>query len=128
MERRELLLAVVALTSCGKQPRSFENVLPKQVAGEWGRGDLVPLTEVPEPVSQLGLDSAAEATYKGSGVVRVRVFRMRAETSAFELMQKWRQSDGIAAYKGPFFFVATPQGTDPQAVGALLRALQQAAS
>jgi hypothetical protein len=53
---------------------------------------------------------------------------MRAETSAFELMQKWRPDHGIGAFQGPYFFVATPQGTDPQAVAALLRALQQGAS
>lgn len=128
MQRRDLLFAVLALGSCAKATKSFENVLPKQVAGGWERDALLPVREVPEAVSRLGLENGVETTYKGSGIVHVRAFRMRAETSAFELMQQWRQSDGIPAYKGPFFFVAVPQGSDPPAVGALLRALQQAAS
>jgi hypothetical protein len=128
MERRDFLLAVFALTSCAKATKTFENVLPKQVAGGWERSDIVPLVEVPETVSRYGVESAVETTYKGSGIVHVRAFRMRAETSAFELMQRWRQNDGIPAYQGAFFFVAMPQGTDPRSVGTLLRTLQQAAS
>ena len=128
MQRRDLLLSAMAMMSCEKAPRSFDQVLPRQAAGVWQRGEVLPLSQLPEPISRLGVQEAAETTYKGAGVVTVRAFRMKAETSAFELMQKWRPADGMAVYKGPYFFVAIPQGTDPQAVGALLRALQQSAS
>ena len=54
---------------------------------------------------------------------------MNAETSAFEMIQKWRQSDGLAAYQGPYFFVVSPSGeVSPVVIGELLRNLQKAVS
>jgi hypothetical protein len=41
----------------------------------------------------------------------VRVFEMNMPTSAFELIQKWRQQDGLAVYTGPYFIVADPAAT-----------------
>jgi hypothetical protein len=128
MLRRTVFVVFAGLAGCVRATKPFEKVLPEQIEGKWRRNELGSIAEVPELVSQLGFEEGVQTTYKGSGVVHVRAFRMRAETSAFELMQKWRPNEGIAAYKGPFFFVAIPQGTDPQAVAGLLRALQQAAS
>jgi hypothetical protein len=48
---------------------------------------------------------------------------MKGQTSAFELIQKWRQSDGLAVYSGPYFLVADP-GVGPDA-SRLLQALQK---
>jgi hypothetical protein len=62
-----------------------------------------------------------QTTYTGPASVAVRVFRMKAETSAFELIQKWRQSEGLAAYSGPYFFVASGERA-----GEVLRELQKA--
>jgi hypothetical protein len=50
---------------------------------------------------------------------------MKAETSAFELIQKWRQQDGLASYKGPYFFIARPEGATQPQTAAFLQALQQ---
>jgi hypothetical protein len=128
MRRRALFVVFIGLAGCGKAARPFEEVLPEQIAGGWQRNNLTSIRNVPQVVSQLGLEEGVETTYQGSGAVHVQLFRMRAETSAFELMQKWRPDQGVAAYKGPYFFVATSQGAAPHAVAALLRALQQAAS
>jgi hypothetical protein len=128
MERRDLVFGVIALASCARATKSFEDVLPRQIPGGWERNDLRSLAEIPEIVSRFGADSAVQTTYKGQGSVQLRAFRLRSETTPFELMQKWPLTDGIPAYKGAFFFVAVSQGADPQAVAALLRELQKAAS
>jgi hypothetical protein len=86
------------------------DVLPLTLAGGWKRGDVSALSDVPPVVSQLRPEEAAQARYTGPGAVTLRAFRMPAETSAFELIQKWRQSDGLAAYKGAYFFIATGEG------------------
>lgn len=76
------------------------------LAGVWKRSQVTSLSDIPALISQAGPEESAETTYTGPAIVNVQVFRMRSETSAFELMQKWRQSDGIAGYKGPYFMVA----------------------
>ena len=48
---------------------------------------------------------------------------MNVATSAFELIQKWRQQDGLAVYNGAYFVVAEP-GSAPQ-VSALLEGLRK---
>jgi hypothetical protein len=112
--------------ACSPPKKDFENVLLAQ-SGTWRRGDVSKPASIPELVSRLGVEDAAEATYSGAGKVTVHVFRMRAETSAFELMQKWRQQDGVATYKGAYFFVARAEGADAVAVSGLLRDLAAAA-
>lgn len=81
---------------------------------------------MPSLVTQSGVEDSAQTRYTGPGTVQVRAFRMRAETSAFELIQKWRQSDGLAVYKGPFFFVAEQESGNGQHAAQILRALQAA--
>ena len=96
------------------------DVLPSSLAGGWKRGDVFTLSDIPAVVSQLGPEESVQTVYTGPGTVTVRAFRMRAETSAFELIQKWRQSDGLAAYKGAYFFVVTGD-----AAAGVLRELQK---
>lgn len=48
---------------------------------------------------------------------------MNVPTSAFELIQKWRQQDGLAVYSGPYFIVADPGG--PQSASALLEGIRK---
>ena len=108
----------------------MDSVLPQQVANGWSRGAIsTPASDIPESVTALGIEESAETMYTGPASVRVRVFRMKAETSAFEMIQKWRQTDGLAAYKGPYFFIANSTGdASPVVIGGLLRGLQQAVS
>jgi hypothetical protein len=54
------------------------------------------------------MSRAILATYAGPATVTVRVFEMKLPTSAFELIQRWRQQDGLAVYTGPYFIVAEP--------------------
>ena len=71
------------------------------------------------------MEDSAAATYSGpAGNVDVQVFRLKGETNAFELMQRWRQSDGPAIYKGAYFFVA--QSGNASAAMKLLHAMQEA--
>jgi hypothetical protein len=95
----------------------------------WKRGDVKVPAEVPAAAESLGVVSSAEAVYAGAGRVRVRVLQMKAETVAFEMMQKWRHTDGLGAYKGPYFFIAQGEaGSAPQSVMELLGVLQKGAS
>ena len=126
MTRRNLMWVSLCVIGCSRSKKRIEEALPQQV-GTWRRGDVSKVAQQPEVVSNLGVEDAAQATYSGAGNVTVQVFRMRAETSAFELMQKWRQQDGIATYKGSYFFVARSEGADNVAVLAFLRDLAAAA-
>ena len=77
----------------------------------------------PELVRQLGLKRAAAADIRGTGPVSIRIYEMNVPTSAFELIQKWRQQDGRAVYSGPYFVVANA-AAGPEAA-SLLEALRK---
>lgn len=124
MLRRSLLCCMGLITACGTSPQSLDRILP-ETAGDWRRGTVQPLPEVPDAIARHGVAQAAETTYRNGSRIQVRVFRMKAPASAFELMQQWRQSEGLAAYQGAFFFVTKTDNADPKAVAALLRTLQE---
>ena len=119
MKRRDALVLCALFAGCGVSRKPLADSVPAELPGGWKRGNVAALPEVPELVSQFGPDESVRTQYSGPGSVDVRIFRMKAETSAFELIQKWRQSEGLAAYKGPHFFVATGDGA-----GDVLRLLQ----
>lgn len=102
-----VFLAILCLAACSGPSRSIEETLPAQLQG-WSRGQVSPLApaEAPDIVRQLGLKRAATAAYAGPATVQVRIYEMNVPASAFELIQKWRQQDGLAAYSGPYFLVA----------------------
>ena len=118
------LVIIASLVGCGSSTRPLTEAIPATV-DSWTRAQItsLPESEAPEMVRQLGLDQAVSATFTGPATVPVKIFRMKVQTSAFELIQKWRQSDGLAVYSGPYFIVADP-GSGSQA-GALLQALQK---
>jgi hypothetical protein len=108
-----LVVCMAILCACSSAPtRSLEEALPKQIAG-WTLSSTAQLerSSVPPVVEQLGMSRAILATYSGPAPVTVRVFEMNMPTSAFELIQKWRQQDGLAVYTGPYFIVADPAAT-----------------
>ena len=124
MIRSVLTLAAFLLLGCGGSPRALDESIPASVDG-WTRSQLVPISasDAPEIVRSLGLEQAAAATYTGTSRVSVKIYRMKVQTSAFELIQKWRQPDGLAVYSGPYFVVADPgSGAD---ASRLLQALQK---
>ena len=108
---RCLLLAAISITfmACSTSSKPLEEVLPASIDG-WKRTQVsaVDTTTAPELVKQLGVKRALAATYAGSETVTVRVYEMNVPTSAFELIQNWRQQDGLAVYSGPYFVVAEP--------------------
>src|SRR4051794_31745672 len=95
MQRSVLLGLFLLLYSCARAPKSFEEILPPELSGGWKRTAITRSAAIPPAVSQLGNADAAEATYSGVGTVRLSVYRMKSETAAFELMQKWRTTDGF---------------------------------
>ena len=124
MIRCVLIIAAFLLLACGESPRSLDESIPASIDG-WTRSQLVPIStsDAPEIIRNLGLEQAAAATYTGPSSVSVKIYRMKVQTSAFELIQKWRQSDGLAVYSGSYFVVADP-GSGPDA-SRLLKALQK---
>jgi hypothetical protein len=122
-----LCVASLLFVACSTPSKPLEDVVPANLAG-WTRTQIAPLdtASAPELVRQQGLKRAVFATYTGPASVTVRVYEMNVPTSAFELIQKWRQQDGLAAYQGPYFLVANPE-SGPQAatlLGALRKHLQ----
>src|SRR5688500_11530891 len=89
------VVCMAILCACSSAPtRSLEDALPKQVEG-WKLASTaqLELSAVPALVQQLGMSRAILATYAGPATETLRVFEMKLPTSAFELIQKWRQQD-----------------------------------
>ena len=116
MQRRKALMLCAFIVSCSGARKPLAEVLPADLPGGLKRGEVRPLTDVPSVIAQLGVEESAQTTYAGT---ELRIFRMKADTSAFEVIQKWRQTEGLAAYKGPYFFVA-----NGERAADVLRALQ----
>lgn len=118
------VVASVFLAGCSTASKPLDEVLPTNVNG-WARSSVSPMeaASAPELIRQLGLKRAASATYSGPASITVRVFEMNVPTSAFELIQKWRQQDGLAVYTGPYFLAAMP-GSPPE-TAKLLEALRK---
>lgn len=128
MDRRSVIFISLFLAACAKSGKSLSELLPSEPGG-WKRGDVKTPAEVPETAQALGVVDSAEALYLGDGRVRVRVLQMKTDTVAFELMQKWRHTDGLGANKGPYFFIAEGQaGSTPQSTMTLLGLLQKNAA
>jgi hypothetical protein len=123
MFRWAFLLISACLLACSGPSRSLEESIPSTVK-EWKRTAVSPLneSEAPPIVRQLGLKRAISATYQGPATVNVRVYEMKVPTSAFELIQKWRQQDGPAVYTGPYFLVAD---SNPETAAGLLEGLRK---
>jgi hypothetical protein len=125
--RRNFPFFFILATACTRPPRSLKDVLPGQVQRAWilKQTQALPSEEAPALIRSLGLRQAIRAVYEGNGAITVRLFEMNVEASAFELIQKWRQQDGLALYKGPYFFVAQSKGMDQATLASFLHAFQQ---
>lgn len=126
MSNRSVLVLLLLLTGCAKHSGDLTDVLPVEVQRAWTlkQTNNIAVDQAPELVRSLGLRRALVAQYEGNGRIDVRVFEMNVETSAFELMQKWRQNDDLAAYKGSYFLVASADGPDRATLSAFLQALR----
>ena len=113
---------------CGRSERDLRSLLPQQVDGGWSRADVQPLhaSDLPADITGMPWTNAVIARYRGPAAVNTRLIEMKSETVAFELMQRWRQSEGLAFYKGPLFVVCRPDGATPEQLSQFTRALQNA--
>jgi hypothetical protein len=127
LNRRYFIFISAAGITCTRPSKSLKDLLPGQVQRAWTlrQADALPVEEAPAIIRSLGLRQAISAVYEGNGKITVHLFEMNVEASAFELIQKWRQQDGLASYKGPYFFVANPSGPDQATVSSFLRVFQQ---
>jgi hypothetical protein len=129
MIRRHFILGLICALAfsvgCSQADPPLEEVVPAQLNG-WNRTQMktIAVADAPEIIRQLGLKRAAAATYTGPATINVRLFEMNAPTSAFELIQKWRQQDGLAVYNGRFFITAEPNS--PTGAAPLLEQLRKA--
>jgi hypothetical protein len=114
-----MLACIALLSSCSSAPTpSLAGTLPERADG-WTLASTaqMDLSAVPQVVEQLGFSRGILATYNGPATLTVRVFEMKVATSAFELMQRWPQQDGLAVHTGSYFIVADPVA--PDAAGLL---------
>ncbi len=127
MTRRMWLCSLAGLMACSPAPRQSELSLPAELKGGWKRETHEPLQAeaVPEQVRALGLCCSERATYQGPGRLAVSVYRMTTSAGAFELMQKWRRSEGSTYFaEGVAFVVIEAQEADSAAVRAASQQLQ----
>jgi hypothetical protein len=127
MQRRFFLTVLLLITACSRaKEQSLTRALPVQVERSWVLKETRNLAaeDAPPLVRSLGLQRALTAVYKTNSEIRLKVFEMSGETGAFELIQKWRQSDGLAIYKGPYFVVVEKSDADPESLKEFLKALQ----
>jgi hypothetical protein len=119
-----MLACIALLSSCSSAPTSSVAIALPEKADAWTLASTAQMdySAVPTVVEKLGFSRGILATYTGPATVTVRVFEMKVATSAFELIQQWRQQDGLAVYTGPYFIVADPVA--PGAAG-LLEALRR---
>jgi len=127
LTRQKFLLLAVLGTACTRPARALKDMLPGQVQRAWilKHTQALPAEEAPAMIRSLGLRQGIKAVYEGNGSITIRLFEMNAEASAFEMIQKWRQQDGLALYRGPYFFIAAGQGTDQATLSSFLQAFQQ---
>ena len=126
MTRRLLILILFVIGGCARKDNPLKDALPIQVQREWVLKETrtMPNEEAPEVVKAQNLKRWMIATYRTSGTITVRVFQMSAETSAFELMQKWRKTEGLVFYKGPYFIVVDSADTSKTMLAEFAQELQ----
>lgn len=128
MTRRFLLISTIFFQACTRSGGELKEALPESVEGGWSRRETRPLAneEIPEIVREAAPGRTLAATYGGNGTVVAKLFEFETETSAFALMQKWRQGEGVAFYRGKYFVVCASPDVDPKRISAFARSLQSA--
>ena len=113
-------------TGCARRDNPLKDALPVQIQLEWVLRETrtEPNEQAPDPIRNSGLKRWANATYRARGTINVRVFQMNAEASAFEMLQKWRKTDGLVFYKGPYFVVVDSSDVNRQMLAEFTQELQ----
>jgi hypothetical protein len=121
MIRRSCLVLALALSSCGRPPRSAGNLLPASVAGAWQRTSL---RDIPPPKPTI--TRAFEADYQGAGKLTVDLYEAKVSGTAFEMTQHLRSApDTVFFDKDRYFVVMKWQQADRPALTAFVRAMQK---
>lgn len=125
MDRRAILAALAAVfTACsgGGKPPS----IPTAIGGEWKQSGV----SNPPSTPLLGTYEPArvwEATYSGPLPLTVTYNRMKADTVAFELMQKWRSEPGATHFHhGSMFVVIRAAGAEAARLNAIAKEVEEA--
>jgi hypothetical protein len=127
LTRRKILVSCILASACSRAPETLTAVLPVEVQRAWKlkQTEPLPAEEAPPLIRGLGLKRAAKGIYTGNGQITVSLYEMNVEASAFELIQKWPQQDGLAMYKGSYFIVTSAQGADRATLSAFLQAFRE---
>lgn len=100
--------------------------LPGELPDGWKLAGTEDETDVPELVRQMGLRQAVRARYQGNGELTVRVFKMKAQASAFELVQKWRAEPGKMFFQaGDHFVILEQPGAAPEMLSRAAKELDR---
>ncbi|MBI1895543.1 MAG: hypothetical protein HYZ57_12865 [Acidobacteria bacterium] len=125
---RRLIFCVFysASIACRRSEPPVSEILPPTVQDRWKLAgtSTIPAEQTPGVVRSLGVARAFRAVYRAEKQITVDLYEMRGETSAFELIQKWRQSEAPAFHKGRYFVTAS--GDAPESLRAFLAALERA--
>lgn len=145
MTLRISLLLLLALAGCSPKPAVTKEVkaFPATVEGGYrlGRTFQVPLDGAPPLAKNLGLAAEARASYDGPSPMTVVIYEMKAQASAFELMQKWPKPQPVEKdpktgkgdeirrlyfQKGVYFVVTETNGEDATRLRPFTDALEKA--
>lgn len=126
MPLRLVLALFVSLVGCSTRENPLKDVLPVQVQREWvlRETQTQPLDDAPAQIRALGLRRWITGAYYGNGRIRVRLFQMSVEASAFESAQKWHDTATPAFHKGPYFVVVDSADADRLSLSAFVQELQ----
>lgn len=81
---------------------------------------------VRDPPLALGARRVHQAAYEKEGRIVVHAYEFPSEIVAFEAMQKFRQGEKLAFYKGPRFFTVESPEVDRSVLSSFAAELQQA--
>lgn len=114
------------LASCSQENKPF--AVPLGTEGGWKLASNAPLAATPpEFMRPIGLKQAVEARYSGPIDVVANIYEFKAESSAFEAMQKWRAVKGEDQfYKRNLFVVLRSEHPNKEMLMDFSRALQKA--
>lgn len=122
------LIFLFLLSGCGAPPPAPWS-LPDSLGAEWTLEETsaIDLGKIQGQPAVLGVEEALSGRYEGPQPLLVTCYRMRTGNSAFELMQKWRPSEGqIAVYRGPWFATLEGESISYEDLSALAEELEQA--
>lgn len=125
MDRRAILAALAAaLMACSGEDKP--PAMPAVLGGGWKLSGV----SNPAPAPLLGSYEPArvwEASYSGTVPLTVTYNRMKSDTVAFELMQKWRSEPGATHFhRGPLFVVIRSAGAEPARLNAIAGEVEEA--